>query len=454
LSLALALAVLAGAGCEVYRIETVLHSDSSVDRAIYQPRAATPAPALRPELWSQLTYAPAPGDAQRQGWSGLIADLPVRPADRDRPYFAAWGHFSSPQGIPAHVLFRPDGAPDLPPGELRRDYARNDYVFLVEHCWKETLTDVVTLAGMRRARDELADLLLDVGRDVFDEALGKDYEAGDLFRWLRTEGKGWLAEATEHAFVYRAAHKGPQARRALGDGLMDIASRHGLGLKAQGKPLEGPAFDKAIEEFLLREVAGRVHQKADGKPVDRATVERWLEELRGGDATKPPSRFEAAARKVIAQKYGGEEAFEKQTASLLRRILGVYNEVLFPTNRDFHCTLTVPGEVIETNGQALAGNRVRWQFEAADAWPLGYEMTCRSLEAQPSIQRDLLRGEPLATREAQLEFRALVTGKDGLVAALHACRAQKNMAPLYAYQSKDPAAGQVIRLLQVPAPGR
>jgi hypothetical protein len=455
LGLVAALLALAG-GCEQYRIETVLHPDGSVERAVYQPESATPEEARKAQLWEKVTHAPSPDEAEKQGWSGKVRDLPILEPSKDRKYFAAWGKFPSAQRVPEHVLIAAPEGSNVPPGKLVRTQARNDLVFVTEHRWTETLTDVVTLDGLRKGRDEAADLVLALGRDVFDEALGKEYDGSGLFKWLQADGKAWLAEVSEQAFVYSAVHKGPQARRALDDQFLDSMPRLGLNLKAQGKVLEDDELNKVLEEFVVKQLVKHVRLKKDGSAVDAKTASAWVKEI--AEATDEdeknkgkPNRFRDAAEKVVAAKYGGKEALEKRVASVLPRVLGLHRHLLFGTDRHFVCTLTVPGEVVETNGRLLAGNRVGWRFEGADAWPLGYEMACRSVEVKPAAQKELLGGQPLADREAVLRFCDLAASVEGLPDALRACRDRKSTEPLYELRKKDPAAEPVMRLLKLPA---
>jgi hypothetical protein len=436
----LLLAGLGSAGCAtVYRSETVLHDDGSVERAIYQPANDTPAAAKVEVVWKQATYAPDPDGLEKQGQSGPITSLAVLPAAQERPYFAAWGRFKSARELPEHVLMKAPEGSKLPDGKLVRDTSRKDYVFVVEHRWRETLTDIVTQANMRRARGELADLLISVAADTFDEAVGKEYDGGALFKLLRTEGKPWLSEATDFGFLYCATHKGPAAQAGLLDGLAEICAGHGLVLKAQGKFLDDKAMEKALDDFAIALLVAKVRRKEDGKAVDRATAAAWWRELKGknDDPGQPqPEVFAPAAKKVIATKYGGQEAYNQRLGALVARVFGLYWGDLIFNLRSFDYTMTMPGEVVETNGEILAANQVRWQFGARDAYPLGFAMTCRSLVPQLAAQRELLKGQPLEGREELLRFADLVNGQERLADALRDCRKQKKMAPLYEYRAR------------------
>jgi hypothetical protein len=420
------------AGCQsVYRSETVLHDDGSVERSIYQEAKETPAEVQNPRLWTQTTFAPKPDALEKQGFAGPIAYLPIQGSDPERPYFAAWGRFKTVKDLPEHVVFKAPEGSGLPDSKLARASVRTDYVFAVEHRWRETLTDVVTLPGMRRAREELADLLINVLSDAFDEALGNEYDAAALFQLLRGESKTWFAELTDFLFIHCATHKTDGVDLALLDGLAEICARHGLVLKKDGKFLEKEALDKAVDDFVLDQLCAKVRSKASGKAVDRKTAAAWIKSKKQGET----SLLSQAWDKVITTKYGGE-AFDRRLGTLLARVLGLHVGDAMSQNRQFEYTLTVPGEVVETNGRILAGDRVRWKFRAWDAYPLGYDMTCRSLDARPQAQKKLLHGEPLKSRESLVRFADLADGLPGVADALQECRKRGKLAPLYAYRLK------------------
>jgi hypothetical protein len=454
-ALLLAALGIAVSGCDVYRIETILYSDGSVDRAIYQPAENTPKDARNADRWQQVTFAPTPDKATKEGWSGLIRDLPLKGPDKERPYLAAWGRFPAPDRIPDHVEFRAPEGSKAPAGKMVRSYQRNDYVFVVQHRWRETLTDVVTLADMRKAREELADLLLQLSQDIFNEAVGPDYDSSELFRWLRSEGNTVLAEVTDERFVQYAVRKGPDGADAFKEEFGDILARHGLALKVQGKWLDDESAGKAVEAFCLAQLVRGVRDKKASAAVDRDTAAGWLREIMNrSDKKNETNRFEKAAEKVIAKKYQGQEALNRRLGALQVRVSGLYGDSLNLPSQDhhsFHYTLTMPGKVVETNGNVLTDTRVRWRFGAEEAYPQGYEMFCSSLEAQVKNQKELLGGQPLADRECMLEFVNEVEGNDKLIEALEACRKQKGMAPLYEVRKQQIEIDRLLKLLKLPS---
>jgi hypothetical protein len=449
------------AGCRSdYRCETIVRPDGQVERAVYQPVSNTPDATRKEGVWQQLKgRVPTPEQLEREGRPVGIRQLLARPelADQDQAgsYFAAWGTFPSAKQIPDHLVFKaPEGA-RVPDGRLVRDHQRTDYVFVVEHRWRETLTNVVQLEDMRRAREELIELLADVWGDTFHEAVGQDYQADALVQWLKTEGKAWAGELTDAAFVHFAAHKGPTARQAFLPRLAEICGRHGLELNADGQLLKGDAVEERIKAFATELVCRHVRRRADGERVERESATAWVKLLFGSDdePRKWRDRFKTAEAKVIAKRFGDRPSFDRRTEALLVRVGGLYAADWVFENQHFHYTLTMPGTIVETNGEIMAENRACWRFTAHAAYPSGYEMTCRSLAPQVEVQ--LLGGRPLNSAEGMTRFVEIVNADRRLPEVLEACRKQKKMQPLVDYRNAqgNPRLDELLRLLGLPVPG-
>jgi hypothetical protein len=468
----LAVAALLGsgaAGClrQEYRAETTLRPDGSLDRAIYQFTEGTPDEVQKPAAWTRYTYAPPPHILEREKAPIDIRQLPPHKPDKDHTYFAAWGTFKSVQDLPGHFVMKPPEGATLPDGKLKRDLVHNDFVFVREHLWRETLTEVIQFEDARKARDEAIELLIDVGQDAFNELHGKEYDAGDLVKWARTEGKTWATEVTDYLFITLASRRDTFRDRQinkdlmdqLGNDLADICARHGLKLKKNGQLLSGKDMEIAVEQFAIDLISKHVRTRKDGKLVDRAVVVQYFEQLRKKEKTEPdkPDPIEEAFKKVIAAKYGGEEAFEKRLKILATRIVGVYWVNFLPT-RYFKYTMTVPGLIVETNGNLLSDNRVHWEFDTTEAYPFGREMRCRSLESLAQPQAELLKGQPLKGREEMQQYVTLVGNDEKLLEILRICRDKKSMTPLLDYRESAASGGEtdqsrkvdrLLRLLQL-----
>jgi hypothetical protein len=441
-----------GCGCEDgFRCETGIAPDGQVSRAIYQPEDKTPAAARDPKRWQRVTHAATPQALDRQGWPSSLSRFPAQCKNENHPYFVASGKFHSVAEVPDHLVMPPPEGADVPAGRLERKYTRTDFGFFVEHRWKETLTDCVTFDDMRRARGELVDLLAEAGRAGFEETVGKDYDydAAGLVTWLKTEGKDWLAEVTDTLFVAYTGRR-REAEAKAWEEVARICESHGLVLKERGKFLEGEALGNRLDEFADELMRTHLKRK-DGRPLGRKEVDALRRVAGVHQQGEAQQKFEAAGRAVLERKFGGKKALERRMSTLIARVGGLYVARLFDTGR-FDYRLTVPGEVVESNGQILAANRVRWQFEGREAYPIGFTMECRSLAPEPEAMK-LLSGAPLADRDAMLAFAALVEGHEGLLAVLRECRRQKTLKPLVEHRKTlyaDPkASGDTAALFAV-----
>jgi hypothetical protein len=397
------------AGCQsIYRCDTVLHEDGRVQRKIGQSPDSLPDAARRPGLWKALTTKDETVAVDSSGTRQTVRLV------------VAEGEFRSPDAIPDHVVFKAPEGSGLEDSRLERQYTCKDFVFVVEHHWKETLTDVVTYEGMKKARGELADLLIGLLSEALREGVGPDYDASGLIRWLRREGKEWLAELTDQH--YRDSRSRRSKEAAL-DALASICDRHGLHLMPGRKALEKDAFDKACRDYVVALLGRRVRGK-DGKPVGKDVAAAWLAE--NGPLAE-------GWRRAEARKYKNDEERAKHLGALAARILGLH---FLSFNTHFDNTMTMPGVVVQTDGQVLSDNRVGWQFIATDAYPTGYDMNCRSLAARPDVQKAVLGKAPLTDPTALERFVALVSGRDRLLEALRECPKQKSLKPLRAYRQK------------------
>lgn len=186
---------LSGCSADYYRAETRLHSDGQIDRAIYQPASTVPEKARRADVWDNTRGAYR---IKRGDWSDRIADTSEWTDDEEAPYFAGWNRFASVDEIPDHFVAQsPDESRQ---GRLVRETKRIDLVFLTEHHWHETLTDIVTIDDMHIASRELADLYTSYIDDVLTEGLGDDYDHKPLISWMKGEGKQWFIELADVYF--------------------------------------------------------------------------------------------------------------------------------------------------------------------------------------------------------------------------------------------------------------
>jgi hypothetical protein len=401
------LALWGTAGCQsFYRCDTVLHEDGRVERKIVQPPDSLPAAALRPALWKTVDTKDVKVSADSSGRQQTVRSL------------VAEGEFRSPQAIPDHVVFVAPKGSGLPDSRLERQYARTDFVFVIEHRWKETLTDSITYEGMKKARQELADLLIELLSEAVREGVGPDYDISGLEQWLRREGREWLIELTDRHYL---DSRDRRSKEAALDALASICDRHGLHLAPGRKALEGEAFDKVCTDYIVALLAKKVRGK-DVKPVTKDVVAAWL-------ADNGP--LAAGWKRAVARQYKDDKGLSDRLSVLAVRILGQH---FLHTNAHFDFAMTMPGVVVQTNGQMLADNRIHWQFDASQAYPTGYDMICRSLVPRPDVQKAVLGREPLTDPKAMQRFVELLAGRERLLGALRECPKQKSLKPLRAYR--------------------
>jgi len=422
--------VLAVSGCKphLYRAETVLNSDGSIRRAIYQPVATTPEAAIQRENWSGVTYAPRIDDAD---WRGPIAELPAAERDKTHDYFAAWADFAAPNFMPQTFVKPAPGG--LPSGVLAIDYERTDLVFVVEHDWRETLTDVVTLDDMHLARRELADLLLPVAEQTLVEGFGPEYDVSGLVDWLKNTGTPLAFEMADVFFVVRLQGR-DSSSEVLVRNLEPVLARRGFKLRdAEGNLLSDEKLEAAIKEFAVGTVRDNVRRK-DGKPVPQAKIEELFGSLGEpqDEAAEPrqPNPFAEALERAIREKFGSEEEFQEAFAPLAVRILGLYRSEIVGPARRFDYTMQMPGPIVESSGELLADNRTRFRFEAGQAYPAGYVMHCRSLENQTELEKQVFGKQVLDDREKMLRFVEIARGSATVLDALRQCAEEKSVKPL------------------------
>jgi hypothetical protein len=448
-----------GCGQKLYRAETRLEADGRVSRAIYQPADDTPLDARAAEVWTKTTYA---AEIRPENWSGSIRDLPAAAADKDHPYFAAWGEFKSPEKVPA--TYRKPAPPGLPDGKLALDYTRDDYVLVIAHRWSETLTDIVTLDDMHRSRRQFLEVVIPLVSKCLEKALGPDYETDALVAWLESTGRDWFVELTDAFFEAGARNQLPP-NDEWKQTLADVCGRYGLKLRdEQGALLDEDRARASVAAFAEQVLRQRLRRR-DGREVPQSVFDDLLEwvNLKDPAATQNPrlARLDGLAQQVIAQQFGSQQKFEELVSPLAVRMLGLYRvEVLGPP-RAFHYALEMPGPVVESNGLLVADNRVLWKFEAVQAYPFGYAMRAVALAPELAVQRELVGGEPIATREAMLEFVEAVSADFLLRETLRKCVKARSTDPLFEARAQVAAErgdtqpfDTVIRLLKRSDSGR
>ena len=244
--------------------------------------------------------------------------------------------------------------------------------------------------------------------------------------------------------------------------MADVCGKYGLKLRdAQGNLFDGDQARAATADFVGTILRDRLRRRT-GEPVPQSAIDdvlEWLNLKDHPDAKGPKlARLDGLAQRVIQEKFGSQQQFQDLITPMAARMLGLYRVEILGPPRKFHYELEMPGPIVETNGVLLGNQRVLWKFEAVEAYPSGYSMRCRSLAPQGELQRELLGAEPLADRDAMLEFAAAVKTDFLLRDVLRTCVKQKSMALLVSKRDQIKEEGgdtltfdTAIRLLKVPA---
>ncbi len=454
----LLVAVALQAACyETQSVDTVVHPDGSVDRAIAQSTDLTPAAAQRPGIWRETRMAKT---GPEDPWDGSLGALPAAANKDEEKLFAASGRFQTVAAIPDHyVEMAKDG---VAASRLVRTYTKRDLGLVTEHVWTETLTDIAGLDEMAKAREELAKINMKLLRAALDEGLGRDYEFQDYVRWVGETELDFFEVLTDAMVQVRAAGGSPPDDEAAKKLFEAIAARHGL-----AGVFEDDLEDKM--EALLTRRTGALIRRRDGASLEPGIVDRIVQAVlqigKGGDEglisfddQAESAKFRAGMSRVVDSEFGGQEALEKKGEILFERMLGI---TFAGSDRPYDFSLTLPGTIVETNGTLESDSRVRWTFDLEEAFAFGHTMRCRSIEPNLTAQRAALGADRVTTRAATLRYVALVDGQDEVLRIVAWAVRAKSSAPLVAYRAavaprQDPnlttTMERLALLLALPAP--
>lgn len=427
--IAVFLLILASTGCGPtwdYRATTKLHSDGKVTRTIYQAAKATPPDALKPGVWNEWAVAKTPDELERPASTIPLREIPLVEAnqlrsktDREKDFVIASGTFADQSKIPDHIMI--EAQPGLPNGKLVRRYKRRDFVLVIEHEWTETLTDTVSEEDFRQAKAELFELGLNYFHDVLEDQFGTQVDVAGLVDWAKAEGKEWLNEIADGYFAH-GLDKSTTHEKFIPK-FAAICERHGLKVAlVDGKFAEDKVQAPLVQSYLTL-LLTRIARDKSGKKLTDATVNELIHKAMAGQI------FSGPQSPKIAAKYG--DVYSKQAGRCMSRIVGLYHPVLNQRSKDtFHFELTVPGSVVETNGQMLAENRVEWRFQGRQAYPLGYSMHCKSFEPKTVQQTNLLGHAAVTDPATMVRFVGIVRDREDLLAAFRQSSERGSMKPL------------------------
>ncbi|MCX7934464.1 MAG: hypothetical protein N3A66_04295, partial [Planctomycetota bacterium] len=158
--------------------------------------------------------------------------------------------------------------------------------------------------------------------------------------------------------------------------------------------------------------------------------------LRGEDGAEQTAQLQAA----IVKQFGSLEKFFSTLEPLLPQVFGAFlisHFSLLPVNPrfDFQMRLSLPGQVVQTNGLCDLDGRILWTFTEEDLALSGYTMWARTLvihkEEISALGLVDFPGHIGAVEKLYQELRAPSGGlREPLLQALRACAAEKSLAPL------------------------
>lgn len=328
--------------------------------------------------------------------------------------------------------------------KLTRRHERIDYGFVVEHRWSERLNDIVRLDDMRRARRELFDLMTEFGLEVLSERLKESHDLSRLKTWLRDDGFPWFEDLIDLWYEWaaeRVTHRNnlPQHERDGQRRLVELCARRGLKLpEPSEKHFDGQVVD-AVRKFAADKLPELIRRR-DGEPLDKA---KTLEILIWLDLADPPedrdtekeSPLDVLSNRIKEERYGGDQAFGERAGKLARRIHGAFGAFKIPEH--FHDSLTMPGLIVETSGEFVAANKTAWEFESGEAFPWGYEMSCRSLDVDEKRVKEVLKSNPLETLAARRDFVRELSADAKLADAIRQSARDGTLKPLDVHAASE-----------------
>ncbi len=419
-------------GCSPYasfRVETAIHPDGSCDRTIWQPKnELLPEEALKPDWkarWQTVADADGPkSDIQAASPPGVT----IRLEQKQLPYFSARGTFSSPQQIPAHYRYADEKCPEVGTSELVRTYERTDYGFVVEHRWREKITNSVTLAGFLSGRDELFDLVIPIFIDALEKGYGQDFDLGALSSFLRKDGRRVLEDVSLALYDTRSrgqwiADDSASATQVYTQ-LATAAKRAGLDFfDEHGKLISNADEINRRAKAYARRLFVQYVKHRDGRALLPAEADALIQ-----SAPQDPRNQRASEvfGKAIQERMKQDKVFEKRIRAAFLGAAGIYGPFEFPFSQApvFEFVLRLPGELVETNGTGTEHGTTRWKFTSQEIYPDGYAMKARSLLIDRNAQKTTLGRAVIDDEKSAFEFMALV-GADGPL--LEAVRAFSKM---------------------------
>ena len=292
-------------------------------------------------------------------------------------YFIAQGSFNSPREIPSHYHFAKADLPEAGASGLERIYERIDYGFVVEHRWSERITNIVTLPGFLKARDELLDAFLPPYIEVIEKVFGREYDVSRLADHLRKSGRRFVENVS--IILYDAATRGRpfvkhdgQLDPPLTESLCKEAEQFGLDPKSLIEIFSNNIDEKERESrcrAYLARLARSYVRHHDGSALTIAEADALVRAI--FENHHYAKAFEEET-KQLEKRLEVDKQLEKRTRQAFQRMVGLYADLyLFSGPPEYEFAITLPGELIETNGTGTKAGRTLWKFDGLGLFPDG-----------------------------------------------------------------------------------
>jgi hypothetical protein len=310
------------------------------------------------------------------------------------------GRFPPDASLPSEIWWMPEAEWLQPHFRFRNAPAvdRRDLAILRTHRYRESFGAAVGSAEFDAAVDRFVGEAADFAMRVVEEVWGEDYDVEEVRRFVEVDVAREARRLAIDLYEFAAAHKisrWPAGHEDYGARLSALvaaaAARLGLELDFTS---EDDARLAAFERWFDARVAPLfLPRRLDAKPVAlRRVVEEW-------------PRVEASAQRLLRARYDTEENLECRVAEEFLPP-GMAALVAAEASLPFHfvASVSLPGEILRTNGAVIDEQSAGFEFDGAEIFPEGYDMTAESFVVDRAAQERLFGEVLVDDRKRALAF--------------------------------------------------
>jgi len=339
------------------------------------------------------------------------------------------GRFASPEEVPSDFNKITMHTERVARNRIR--YRAIDLVLVEVIDYEEEISDIVERREAEAALERLIAIAVDaLCKTLRDRCEGR-YDTTALEEYIRQNLPALCRRLYSALWEIRRARRGGFSGRTERQEwelrlLEEIANF--AGQEAMPEPAL-PGVRAEVLKALERKLQSLAKPLGGAEPITLAF-------LQGKDSAEQT----AALQTAIARQFGSLEKFFASVEPLLPQVFGAFlinHFSLLPVNPrfDFQMRLSLPGEVVQTNGIRDLDGGILWTFSDEDVALSGYAMWARSLVIRKDEISDLglvnFPGHLGAVEKFFQELRASGGGlREPLLQALRACVAEKSLAPL------------------------